>query len=87
MDEVIKTVNERSGPGILLAGLGTALSFLPFLLTGFRGLMELGVITGMGILLNLLADFSVLPALTVLLGRKAEKGKRLLRTNTLSHGI
>ncbi len=73
MDEVIKTVNERSGPGILLAGLGTALSFLPFLLTGFRGLMELGVITGMGILLNLLADFTVLPALTVLLDRKPKK--------------
>jgi len=30
--------------------------------------MELGLITGMGILLNLVADFSVLPALTVLLG-------------------
>ena len=73
MDEVIRTVNERSGPGILLAGFGTTLSFLPFLLTGFRGLMELGVITGMGILLNLLADFSVLPALTVLLDGKPKK--------------
>lgn len=73
MDKVIRTVNERSGPGILLAGLGTALSFLPFMLTGFRGLRELGVITGMGILLNLLADFSVLPALTVLMGGKAKK--------------
>ncbi len=65
---VIRTVTDRSGPGIILAGLGTALSFLPFLLTGFRGLMELGAITGMGFLLSLLADFSVLPALTVLVG-------------------
>jgi uncharacterized protein len=80
MGKVIRTVNERSGPGILLAGLGTALSFLPFVLTGFRGLMELGVITGMGILLNLLADFSVLPALTVLLGGKAKKKIALAAT-------
>lgn len=65
---VIRTVTDRSGPGIILAGFGTALSFLPFLLTGFRGLMELGAITGMGFLLSLLADFSVLPALTVLVG-------------------
>ena len=73
MNQVIRRVNERSGPGILLAGLGTTLSFLPFLLTGFRGLMELGLITGMGILLNLVADFSVLPALTVLLGGRARR--------------
>jgi len=73
MATVIRTVNERSGPGILLACFGTTLSFLPFVLTGFRGLMELGLITGMGLLLNLFADFSVLPALTVLVGKLSKK--------------
>ncbi len=48
----------------MLAGLSTAFSFLPFILTGFRGLMELGMITGMGILLTVFADFTVLPALS-----------------------
>ena len=47
---IIKRVMSKSGPGIMLAGLSTAFSFLPFILTGFRGLMELGMITGMGIL-------------------------------------
>ena len=61
----------KSGPGIMLAGLSTAFSFLPFILTGFRGLMELGMITGMGILLIVLADFTVLPALSLFLA--AEK--------------
>ncbi len=75
MAQVITTVNERSGPGIILAGLGTATSFLPFLLTGFRGLMELGFVTGAGILLTLLADFTVLPALTVLVGGKTRSAK------------
>ncbi len=61
---VIERVMERSGPGIMIAGLSTAFSFLPFILTGFRGLMELGMITGMGILFTLLADFTVLPSLS-----------------------
>lgn len=74
MAEVIRIVNERSGPAIILAGMGTAISFLPFALTGFRGLMELGIIAGMGILVTLFADFTVLPALTVLLGGKARNG-------------
>ncbi|HOV88012.1 MAG TPA: MMPL family transporter, partial [Syntrophobacteraceae bacterium] len=67
---VIRRVADRSGPGILLAGLSAACSFLPLVLTGFRGLMELGIITGAGILLILLADFTLLPALTVLFVEK-----------------
>jgi hypothetical protein len=62
--DIIRRVMDKSGPGIMLAGLSTAFSFLPFILTGFRGLMELGMITGMGILLTVFADFTVLPALS-----------------------
>ncbi|MCE5333004.1 MAG: MMPL family transporter [Desulfobacteraceae bacterium] len=61
--DAIRRVMEKSGPGIFIAGLSTACTFMPFLLTGFRGLMELGMITGMGILFTLLADFTVLPSL------------------------
>jgi len=61
-------VMDRSGPGIVLAGVSAAFSFIPFVLTGFAGLMELGLITGMGILLILLAGFTVLPALMILFG-------------------
>ncbi|MDR3557890.1 MAG: MMPL family transporter [Syntrophobacteraceae bacterium] len=84
--EIVKNVMDKSGPGIMLAGLSTAFSFLPFILTGFRGLMELGMITGMGILFIILADFTVLPALSCYLavldpghGKLAgEKKKRYL---------
>lgn len=77
-------VMDRSGSGIILAGLSAAFSFIPFILTGFAGLMELGLITGMGILLILLADFTVLPALVILVGgrrtRRATKpGARIER--------
>src|SRR5262249_37784940 len=64
----IDRVTARSGPGIVLAGLSGALSFLPLVLTGFKGMVELGLITGMGILLILVADFTVLPPLLVLWG-------------------
>ena len=60
----IKKVMDRSGPGILLAGISTAFSFLPFVLTGFSGLVELGLITGVGILFAVLAVFTVVPALS-----------------------
>ncbi len=73
---IIKRVMDKSGPGIMLAGLSTAFSFLPFILTGFRGLMELGMITGMGILFIILADFTVLPALSRYLAVEKPLAKR-----------
>jgi uncharacterized membrane protein YdfJ with MMPL/SSD domain len=88
---VIRRVMECSGPGIFLAGLSTSLTFLAFVLTGFRGLMELGLITGFGTILNLLADFTILPALSIFLAGKPGKtfvlkpvsddGKRLIHSN------
>ena len=74
MAGAVQRVGERSGPGIVLACCSTALSFLPFMLTGFRALVELGLITGMGILLNLFADLSVLPALALLAAGKPRNG-------------
>lgn len=86
---VIRRVMDSSGPGILLAAVGTSLSFLAFVLTGFRGLMELGMIAGVGTFLMLFAYFTILPALSVLMAgnrRKApvpetnpEERQRLLR--------
>jgi uncharacterized protein len=79
---LIKRVMDKSGPGIMLAGLSTAFSFLPFILTGFRGLMELGMITGMGILFIVLADFTVLPALSRYLAAvKPLSGRPATRAN------
>jgi hopanoid biosynthesis associated RND transporter like protein HpnN len=74
---IIKSVMDKSGPGIMLAGVSTAISFLPFVLTGFRGLMELGMITGMGILFIVLADFTVLPALSCYMTAASPSSKRL----------
>ena len=52
--------------GIMTAALTMAAAFYTLLLTGFKGLSELGFITGSGLLLMFLATFMSLPALLVL---------------------
>ncbi len=54
------------GPGIINAAFTAAAAFLALTLTNFQGLRELGLITGMGILLALAASLVVLPALVML---------------------
>jgi hopanoid biosynthesis associated RND transporter like protein HpnN len=57
------------GPGIVTGGLTTALAFFAAGLTDFRGVAELGIISGGGVVLCLLATLTVLPALIHLCDR------------------
>jgi len=70
---VEKTMTEL-GPGIILAGFTAALSFFPLVLTGFKGLVELGVICSMGMVMTTLTTLFLLPALTLVFD-KAPKTK------------
>ncbi len=54
------------GPGIINAALTAAAAFFALAFTSFRGLQELGLIAGIGILLALAASLLVLPALVML---------------------
>jgi len=56
------------GPTIFLCGLTTAVAFLAFLPTAFRGLAELGLISAVGMAVAVLMSFTVLPPLLDLLG-------------------
>lgn len=82
---LVRRVVERLGPGIVLAGLGASLSFLPYVLTGFRGLMELGLITGMGVLLGLVADMVVFPSLVLVFGGSG--GRQVARVRARRRNI
>jgi uncharacterized protein len=63
-----------TGGAILAAALAVACGFFLFLPTGFTGLMELGFLSGGGILLATLATFTLLPALLVVSeGRRGEE--------------
>lgn len=57
---------------VLLAALTTALAFLTFVLTDFKGIAELGIIAAAGIAACVLATFTVLPAMLVLVNRGPE---------------
>lgn len=52
-----------TGPGILTGALTTAAAFMTTLLTDFTGVAEMGFIASVGVLLCLLAMFTVYPAL------------------------
>ena len=59
----------RTGPGVAVAAVTTALAFYAVMLADFQGLSELGFIAGSGLLLCLLASLTVLPAMLALYER------------------
>lgn len=52
-----------TGPGLFLAALSSALTFLAFVPTDFIGMAQLGVISAAGILIAFIASITLLPAL------------------------
>ncbi len=61
-DTMVDTL-QVMGPGIVTGAVTTAVAFGATLLTDFRGMAEMGLIAGVGILLCLTAMFAVLPAI------------------------
>ncbi len=68
-DTALQTAFVRTGPGVAAAACTTALAFYAVTLTDFQGLAELGVIAGSGMLLCLMASFTVLPAMLAIYER------------------
>lgn len=61
----IRVVFEKTVPSILAGACTTAVAFFAVVLADFRGVQELGIISGSGILLAVLAVLSFLPAVIV----------------------
>ncbi|HEY7365287.1 MAG TPA: MMPL family transporter [Methylomirabilota bacterium] len=68
--EALQISAVRSGPGMLLGALTAAGSFYVLAFTDFRGLQELGIVSGSAILLSWLAMMTVLPAVLMLVDRR-----------------
>lgn len=68
-DAALYTAYSRTGPGVVVAAVTTALAFYAVMLADFQGLSELGFIAGSGLLLCLLASLTVLPAMLALYER------------------
>jgi len=63
----------KTGPGIIMGALTSVCAFYSVLGSDFRGLAELGLIGGTGILLSLLAMLTILPALLLITERNRRR--------------
>jgi predicted RND superfamily exporter protein len=66
LEALERTVRDLFGPSVT-ATLGPAVVFFACALSDYRGLADLGVLAGVGLLLNLVAMFTVFPALLAIL--------------------
>ena len=64
------------GPALLLCAPTTALAFFSFLFTDFVGMAQLGLISGVGIIIAMLLSLTFLPALLTLLPRPGAVERR-----------
>jgi hypothetical protein len=65
-----------AGRGNVTGAVTSSMAFYMALFTDFQGLQQLGLLAGTGLILSLIAMIIVLPAMLVLLDRRAPKGRR-----------
>jgi predicted RND superfamily exporter protein len=63
----------KSGKGVITGGLTTACAFLTLMISDARGMSEMGMVTGIGLLSILLATVFFLPILLVFRERRLER--------------
>jgi len=63
---------------IIMAAATVALAFITFAFTDFKGIAELGIIAAGGVVICVIATFTVLPAMLILLERFRKPGKAYL---------
>lgn len=76
--EAIETGLGANVRSIIMAAATVALAFATFALTDFKGIAELGIIAAGGVAICVVATFTVLPAMLVLLERYRKPGKTYL---------
>ena len=70
--DAVRGAIRHTGPSIITAGVTNAAAFFAMGLSGFRGVIELGVIAGGGMLIATAGTMTALPALLLLVHRKRE---------------
>lgn len=70
--DAVRMTIQYTGPSIITAGVTNAAAFFSMGLSGFRGVTELGIIAGGGMLIATAAMMTVLPSLLLLIHRKQE---------------
>src|SRR6516225_7449586 len=72
LDEALLQAGRRAGAPLTLAALATAAGFLSFLPTVYKGVSELGLIAGIGMLIAFATSITLLPALLSVLKPPSE---------------
>ena len=85
VEDAVRTLMRQTLPGVIVGALTTAATFYAFLATEFRGMTELGFLTGSGILIFLLCVMFVFPAVLILIERRRGT-KRKLRVHAFGSG-
>ncbi len=75
--QAILTTKRSIGGAMTLCAISSAIGFISFVPTSYKGIAALGLISGGGMILALIASFTVLPAMLSILGRPS-------RTSTIS---
>ena len=65
IERSLQTVFERLMPGIVTGALTTSIAFLSIVITSFKGLHEMGIVAGIGVISNLIATLFFLSAAAV----------------------
>jgi predicted RND superfamily exporter protein len=74
-DEALRTTFSRSGSGVLLAALTTAVAFFVFMVSTSTALRQFGLVAGTGIITCFLAMILFLPSLLLWFGKKGGSAK------------
>lgn len=72
LDTALITAATSIGPSLTLAAFAISAGFFGFIPTAYRGVAELGLVAGTGMLVTFLLSLTLLPALLRLLGPQAE---------------
>ena len=80
----IRRATEHIGGSIILCATTTALAFFTFIPTAYRGVAELGLISGVGMFIALGLSFTVLPAVLQILPAPAKPATRARRDTPLA---
>jgi len=75
--EALRETGESIGSSLFSSAITTAIGFLVFMPTDYRGVAELGIISGGGMVLSLVSSLTVLPALLSLGRAPASKSPPL----------
>ena len=75
LDAALDAAGAVMAKPLALAAATTALGFFSFLPTAYRGVSQLGVIAGGGMIVALILSFTLLPALLRLLGARGEQSE------------